>query len=520
GKQVRYVKGGESYGIFNSFQQHFGLGEHNAIDSMVIKWPSGQLDRYSGLESNRTYFAQEGKCVTAAIELYSDIQYFTSQPVQLFASDSMLSYKWNNGDTNQAIQIEEEGTFHVRMTDAIGCVTISKPMVVRSGCFSANTKLINEDPEVSLCDGQTLEISAVPAETYQWSDGSTEQSRTFNTTQYVSLTAIDFCGNLKTDQLYVKFLNVDIQVKNDTIKKGEKATLVSDNKNTSWYTGNDKLIPYFIGDTLVTEILDNTTIFYAGLSEVIDQKKGRLGQVDFPITNLYGANSTEGHLVFDVHSPGIIHSVKVNTDTEGQRRIIIRNDNDDIIFSKDVFLSTGIQSVVLDAHLNPGQSYKMATDIEVNNASLGFKSPRLVRTFNTTSYPYFIEDVISIQSSSFGAIYYYYFYDWEVFYDIKTCESDLKEVIAFIDTSSGITETNIKNPFVIYPNPALDYITVKMEDGHVIESISIKNLHGQQIWHDVYITDTVIDIHTLTSGMYIIDIQANNAKYYVKLLKE
>lgn len=39
GKQIREVRGGESYGIMNTFTQHFGLGNETQIDSVVIRWP-------------------------------------------------------------------------------------------------------------------------------------------------------------------------------------------------------------------------------------------------------------------------------------------------------------------------------------------------------------------------------------------------------------------------------------------------------------------------------------------------
>lgn len=41
GVQVREVRGGESYGITNTFAAHFGIGSSTAIDSVAIEWPEG-----------------------------------------------------------------------------------------------------------------------------------------------------------------------------------------------------------------------------------------------------------------------------------------------------------------------------------------------------------------------------------------------------------------------------------------------------------------------------------------------
>jgi len=43
GMQMREVRSGEGYGIHNSFTQHFGLGQATSIDSIVVRWPSGNV---------------------------------------------------------------------------------------------------------------------------------------------------------------------------------------------------------------------------------------------------------------------------------------------------------------------------------------------------------------------------------------------------------------------------------------------------------------------------------------------
>jgi len=44
GVQIREVRSGESYGIQNTFDLHFGLGSETEVDSLVIGWPSGTRD--------------------------------------------------------------------------------------------------------------------------------------------------------------------------------------------------------------------------------------------------------------------------------------------------------------------------------------------------------------------------------------------------------------------------------------------------------------------------------------------
>ncbi|MBC8074369.1 MAG: VCBS repeat-containing protein [Deltaproteobacteria bacterium] len=60
GVQRREVRAGESYGIVNSFTRHFGIGTENAIESVVINWPSGQVDTVLAPGINQTIHVTEG----------------------------------------------------------------------------------------------------------------------------------------------------------------------------------------------------------------------------------------------------------------------------------------------------------------------------------------------------------------------------------------------------------------------------------------------------------------------------
>jgi NAD-dependent dihydropyrimidine dehydrogenase PreA subunit len=61
GKQIREVRSGEGYGIMNSLTQHFGIGTSNAIDQLVIKWPSGVIDQINNPSINNCLLVIEGE---------------------------------------------------------------------------------------------------------------------------------------------------------------------------------------------------------------------------------------------------------------------------------------------------------------------------------------------------------------------------------------------------------------------------------------------------------------------------
>ena len=518
GKQVRYVKGGESYGIFNSLQQHFGIGAATVMDSIVIRWPSGVVDKYLLPEANNTYLAQEGKCLSKSIDLYAEEQILTSAPILLEAVGQFDTYLWNNGSATRQVQITKQGKYHVTMTDAEGCKTISKPVSVISGCFTSDVKLIRENALVKLCAGEEIEISAVNAASYSWSNGSTTKFTSTDQTQKIILTAIDYCGNTKSDSISIEFYNIDFEVKGDTVIAGEKAILISDNDATVWYTNQNLVTPIFTGDTLITEILTNTADYFARVTEIIDKKIKNVGQKEFPLDNLYGGNGTVGGIIFSVERPCVLYSVKVNTDLAGVRKIIIKDTENNVIFSKEIYIDAGIHSLILNAVLNPGSQYNLTTDEGVNVSNFGYKSPRLVRTFNNTGYPYGIDNVVTLLSSPFGAIYYYYFYDWEVHFDIVSCDSEVKEVIAFVEMDSGAEDQEEEMPISIYPNPTTDKINIKLNENINLLYAEIMDIQGKKI-SKTEKNNTLIDFSGFSDGLYILNVYTDAKLFSFKIIK-
>lgn len=516
GKQVRYIKGGESYGIFNSLQQIFGIGLAEMVDSLVVTWPSGTIDKYTNLLADNTYLLQEGKCISSQVELYDEVLVVRDTNIMMNALPNFQTYLWNNGKSNHSIQ-EGPGTYHVTMTDVNGCKTISKPIVVISGCFEADVKLFTIPKDIKQCAGSEIEIFATQAAEYIWHDGTTTSNYVANETGWVTLSASDYCGRTVRDSVFITFVNIDWSAKGDTVTIGKSATLTSSHPNTQWFEFPDYINPIFIGDTLITPALDMTKNYKAKAIQIIDKKIANVGENTYPSSNFYGANTIAGNMVFNVERKCILHSVNVNTDTEGLRRIIITNFFDEIILSKDIYLEAGITKIVLDALLEPGFNYRISTDESVNQSSFGFKSPRLVRTFNNTSYPYRIENVLSILSSSFGAPYYMYFYDWEVHHDITTCESELVDVVAFVDKENATFDIDVKELATIYPNPTSDKLYIHLDKK--VSRANILNLSHQSIEENIK-SNTTIDVSAWPSGMYILSLMVDDKLYHIKWIKQ
>jgi hypothetical protein len=59
--QIREVAGGGSYLSQSDLRAHFGLGTALEADKVEVKWPSGQVDTFTGVWADKFYLVEEGR---------------------------------------------------------------------------------------------------------------------------------------------------------------------------------------------------------------------------------------------------------------------------------------------------------------------------------------------------------------------------------------------------------------------------------------------------------------------------
>jgi hypothetical protein len=60
-REIREIKAGLSYLSSNDLRQHFGLGTHDKVDSLEIRWPSGLVERLQDIRADQILTLEEGK---------------------------------------------------------------------------------------------------------------------------------------------------------------------------------------------------------------------------------------------------------------------------------------------------------------------------------------------------------------------------------------------------------------------------------------------------------------------------
>jgi len=66
GKQAQTVHSGSSYLSQSELVLTFGLGDRVKADAVEVEWPSGQVDKLSGIAGDQTVTVQEGKGIVAS----------------------------------------------------------------------------------------------------------------------------------------------------------------------------------------------------------------------------------------------------------------------------------------------------------------------------------------------------------------------------------------------------------------------------------------------------------------------
>jgi hypothetical protein len=59
--RVEQAEGGTSYMSASDPRVHFGLGKHSKIDSLMITWPSGQVDKLTNVPTDQIIAVKEGQ---------------------------------------------------------------------------------------------------------------------------------------------------------------------------------------------------------------------------------------------------------------------------------------------------------------------------------------------------------------------------------------------------------------------------------------------------------------------------
>lgn len=364
---------------------------------------------------------------------------------------------------------------------------------------------------VQTCDGVVhfTDLSQNGADSWMWDFGDGNSATTQNPTHTyavngdytVELTTGNVIGNdteIKTSYITVAFPDApdgqDVQV-----CPGDQGTLIASGVGEMrWYRSSFGGDVIHVGDTFVTPIVQQSTAYY--VESVVQSSAKTAG----PVNNSFGQGGYLGSpasLYFDALSDLNLRSVRVYANTGGQRNFILKDNQGFVVADTTLSVPNGEQVVELDFQVEAGNDYELT--LGANNAV------NLYRNTTGVNFPYTLDGVARITSSSENGSYFY-FYDWQV---EEICISERAAIAASTGVCTGIDEI-VNAEVSIYPNPSNGNFQVAWE-GMGVHRIEVINLHGQVVAQRSVETgteSTSIDLIGQAAGVYLIELIGDDSR--------
>ncbi len=175
---IRYTHCGENFTSQNSEKKIFGIGESLVIDSLVVLWNSGTIDRFYNIPADTFLMIKEGDSYIQPFSIVPDGNLFLCEGESLLLdAGEYVSYNWSTGQNDRYITVSSPGIFNVVVTNVFGAeitsesievafsqIELEQPMVQHVSCagFANGEIAISNDQEY---------LSAIT-----WSNGSDSTS--------------------------------------------------------------------------------------------------------------------------------------------------------------------------------------------------------------------------------------------------------------------------------------------------------------------------------------------------------
>ncbi|MGK0278009.1 MAG: hypothetical protein ACI9RU_000770 [Litorivivens sp.] len=466
GSQIREVRSGESYGIVNTFNCHFGLGT-STIDYAVVEWPSGQMTLLENPDVNDFVQVVEGACTAeeGTISASGSIALCDGETVDISIDDESLSWVWSNGDTGSTINISEQGAYHAVVWGDNDCPSYTNTIFVSYFEPVAPTVAVSGDLE--FCEGGSVQLIGSDGMSWDWSNGEDTQAITVTESGTYSVSVQGDCDAPLSSEIIevVTLVTPASPVVTDVeLDVAGNAEFTGTSENMRWYETEMAATPLAEGTTFTTSWIDVTTSYWVEDVMYHGGEEGNGG----PATNDEGQHHFNSgfYLNFDANEDIIIESVRVYANGVIDREIAVVDQFGSVVSSGIFTIPDGESIVEINLSVPAGEGYGLRSMDD---------DPQLWRDANTDTdmdFPFAVGDLASITGTNVTGDnwnnYYYFFYDWTVSTPLTECVSERVEVIA---TIVGVEEIAELASLEMYPNPADDQLTLAF---NLVQSATIQ----------------------------------------------
>jgi hypothetical protein len=390
--------------------------------------------------------------------------------------------------------------------------------------------LISSTGFLTVCQGENYQLTAMNTDNFVWNTGDSTTTISVTEPGDYYVIATTECAIIVSDSFHLNTLDANIaEILNDTLCAAGIAQLsTTADGDIAWYdapTGGNLV---GTGNVLITPEISNTTTFYA---EQVKTFEG-IVQYNEPHDNTIGNGGVNGaafngSVIFNAYQPFLLKSVKVylpTSEAEGERTIqvvqVVGSD-ENIIATATVFIPHGESRLQLNFEIPTGENYQLKAA----------EHPGLWRTSDGVTYPYTIENIVSIIGSNYddptqGAYRYYYYYDWEVKSPDYLCQStERTPATAVVMNCVDIAASPSPNAYLqVTPNPNNGYcqIQLNMPTSNAPTYLSLHDITGKIVWQQSVYKNNYnlpLDMQGLSAGVYMLQVKHETKLYTQKIVR-
>jgi hypothetical protein len=325
-------------------------------------------------------------------------------------------------DKNNYFQEEDEDNNYTAVP-----VTLTQQHPENSGILPT----INSNESNNLCLGQTITLTATAGTDFLWSNGATTQSIVVSEPGSYECTVTNFCGSNTSLPFVVSSAVPSPPVVEDVSAcTGTYVVLeASSTGEVEWFDDNGNFLNNGITHT-TNPLIENMTIWVQNTDSYTETVNAE------PYTNGIGGGgylSSNHGSIFHAYTPFTLKSVLLYALNGGSVTIELQEEDGTVIQVFTETVPAGASRINLNFEIPTGYNYQL---VGTNLPNGG-----LYRNNNSATYPYILDDILSIVGATSSSSYFYYFYDWEIETENGTCTSDLIPVqVTVADPDTPIAE--------------------------------------------------------------------------------
>jgi hypothetical protein len=179
-----------------------------------------------------------------AVTLGTDKEACFGDSVILDAGGDFSAYQWNTGETKQELHLSDQGIgeYWVTVEDINGCIGKSDTVSVKIN--SVPTAYINGTD--TICNGQSITLTASGGTTYQWNTGENTSSITTNPSENITYNVITSNEFECTDTAYFDVIvkegfNLSINGVSEVCAGSNTVLSITEGSDINWSTGETAL---------------------------------------------------------------------------------------------------------------------------------------------------------------------------------------------------------------------------------------------------------------------------------------